>query len=172
MEKKKYYYNAIANRVQTYPDPLHYKMFIAECLINEIGQSAHLYEIIKKYYRENFTQSQRDFLIKKFEEDMIIKLSDKWQSIKQRGFAPAQINFLYDKVKFKKVMRLNIGFNETDFKWDIMSRIFNLIFTGGSVEEIKKAAQDLSGDLREHILIFYKEVREVAGSTNNSLPRY
>ena len=160
-EKKKYYYNALAYRLQCYPPPEYFMMFAGQCYRHGIGRAGLLEEILRSYFDKNYSPSERAYWLAQYDEYMIVMLLNRWNEMKHRGFTPEVLNFLYNKVKYKKVMRLNIGFNEVDFKWPVMEVVFDKIFTGAAAEELKAAIKELSNELQNYIMQFLKEVQQV-----------
>jgi hypothetical protein len=160
-KKKKYYYNALAHRLSVYPDTIHFRMFAGQCFTHQIGRSSLLNEILKSYFATKFTESEREYLLKKYDEYMIIDLLNTWHEIRQGNIRPEYINFLYDKIKYKKVMRLNIGFNEVDFKWPVMIKVFDAVFSNADLRILKEAMSELSDELKKHTVAFYETVKVV-----------
>lgn len=156
--EKKYYYNAMAYRLQCYPEAKYFKMFVGQCYIHSIGRAGLLEEILRSHFDKNCSQSERDHLLAKYDESMTAMLLNRWNEIKQRGFTPEILNFLYDKIKYKKVMRLNIGFNEVDFKWSIIAKVFDAVFNGLSQTELNETMIGLNDDLKSNIKAFYDVV--------------
>jgi hypothetical protein len=136
-------------------------MFVGQCHTHQIGRASLLNEILQAYLATKFTQSEREHLLKKYDEYMIINLLNNWHKIRQEPLTAELIHFLYDKVKFKKATRLRIGFNKTDFKWQVMNKVFHAIFSGADAHTLKETMRELNSELKKNVFDFYKTVKVV-----------
>lgn len=156
---KKYTNGALWRCLKAYPDPEHFKLFMGHCYIMGFTRARFMEDIIRDYFKA-FTASQREHLLKKYDECFLQETLEKWPDCRLR-LSHERVNYLYSRIRYKKVMRLNIGFNEADYKWSVMFGVFDLIFTGGDEKALGILMQDLPQDLQLNCVEFFNEVKRL-----------
>jgi hypothetical protein len=164
MPRKKYSSDAATQwrRLVTYPNERLFRIFVGYCFSTDYGRAELLEKILHDRFK-NLTASEQEHFLKCYDDYMLHHVINNWP--KSGGAAKRLtveiIQFLYTKIKYRKVMFLNVGFSEKEYKWPIMSQVFNEIFTGCDDHKIKVLTNALNTDLQNNILAFAKEVREV-----------
>jgi hypothetical protein len=161
MAKREYNNSTLARRVQTYPDLDHFKMFKGNCYVLNVGDSIHMNEILKFYYSK-LSASEREHFIRKYDEYIISDLLINWQKLRSSDkLSREHIAFLYEKIKYRKVMLLNIGFNKKDFDWANMVKVFDVIFTSTTLDALKPLIKKMRPQLQDNINAFCSDVGKV-----------
>lgn len=158
MQKLKYF-NCLSHRLQAFPDDYHFRLLIGQAHVKQFTRSRIIDEVIRFYFSK-FSDSEKEFLLKKYNEYAINEMVEKWQ-FKKRTLTPEQLNFIYSKIKYEKVMMLHSGFKGKDYNWPVMEKVFNHIFT--SVEELKfdGPLKNLPEELKKNIRAFHAEVKSI-----------
>ena len=156
--QKKYSNGALWRCIKAYPDEELFKMFMGQCYIMGFTRARFMEDILKNYFK-SFSPSQIEHLLKKYDECFLRDTIDHWHEIRIR-LSHQRVEFLYSKIKYKKVMRLNVPFNEADYNWTIIFKAFDFIFEENEAE-LQLIIADLSAELKNNILAFYTEVNVV-----------
>lgn len=159
MLQKINYFNSLAHRLQVFPDDYHFKLFVGQCYVKSFGRARLLDDMIRSYFSQ-FTQSQKEFLLAKYEEYILNDLIEKWEGVKCK-LTPEKVNWLFTKIKYQKIMKLNVGFNEKDYQWPLMFEVFNALFTNISLPDLKKMIITLPTDLQTNIFEFQQEINAI-----------
>lgn len=131
-------------------------MFIGKCYTNGYGRAEHLEKILSDHFR-TYPKSEQEYLLRCYDEYMIMHMIRNWSTMKNPS--SEIIQFLYAKIKFRKVMFLNIGFNEKEYKWKLMNPVFNEIFTTSDGAKICEMIKTLPEELQSNILTFAEVVK-------------
>lgn len=157
MLQKINYFNSLAHRLQVFPDDYHFKLFVGQCYVKSFGRARLLDDMIRSYF-SSFTQSQKEHLLKKYEEYILNDLIEKWEGVKCK-LTPEKVNWLFTKIRYQKIMKLNVGFNEKDYQWPLMFNVFNALFTNIPTADLKTMISTLPTDLQLNIIEFQKEIK-------------
>lgn len=155
---RKYTNGALWRCLKAYPDAEHFKLFMGQCYIMGFTRARYMEDILREHFKM-FTASQREHLLKKYDECFLQETIDNWHEFRKR-LSHERLHFLYTKIKYKKIMRLNIAFNETDYHWPVMCKVFDGVFTAEAESELNELVEGLNPELVTNILGFYREVKE------------
>jgi hypothetical protein len=160
---KKYTNGALWRCLKAYPDPEHFKLFMGQCYIMGFTRARFMEDIIRNYFKA-FTPSQREHLLKKYDESFLLETIEHWHDLRKK-LSHERLHFLYSRIKYRKIMRLNVPFNEQDYNWPLMSEAFDFIFTGNNME-FMRVIEPLSGELKNNLTAFFQEVKAIREKYN------
>jgi hypothetical protein len=161
--EKKYTNDALWRCLKAYPKERLFKRFMAQRDIMGFTTARYLEDILTNHFK-TFSPSQLEYLDKKYDEILLDKTINNWHEIKT-NVPDRTIRFLYEQIKYKKILNLNIPFNEADYNWTIMFRAFDYIFKGNEIE-LHASIVELSDELKNNILAFYEVVKAVRENSN------
>jgi hypothetical protein len=121
-------------------------------------RAEYMEKIMIEHFKK-FNESEQEYLIKKYNDSILLETIRNWPLLPR--ITDETIYFIYSKIKFRQCSLLNIGFNEKDYKWGIMFKVFDEIFRRGDIGQIQILINSLSKDLQANILNFAQEVNEL-----------